>query len=220
VLVLTFVFGASVALAQDTLSGKYEGTLKNTGGADEKVSLELKNDGGKISGRMTKGETAMDIAEGSLAESKLSLKLKDGMINAVVAGDKITGDWSSGDKKGTLDLKKVVPAAAAAPAAPATPATAVNLTGEWDAIADAQGQTVPFLLTLKVEGETVTGSSSSQLGDSTIKNGFWKEGPLSFDLESQNGTINMSATVVEGKLSGQFDVAGQLQGKWVAVKKN
>jgi hypothetical protein len=218
--VLTFVFGASVALAQDTLSGKYEGTLKNTGGADEKVSLELKNDGGKISGRMMKGQTAMDIAEGSLAESKLSLKLKDGMINAVVAGDKITGDWSSGDKKGSLDLKKAVPAAAAAPASPATPATPVNLSGEWDAIADAQGQTVPFLLVLKVDGETVTGNSSSQLGESTIKNGYWKDGRLIFDLESPNGTINMSATVVEGKLSGQFDAAGQLQGKWVAVKKN
>jgi hypothetical protein len=30
----------------------------------------------------------------------------------------------------------------------------------------------------------------------------------------------MSATVVEGKLLGQFDYAGQLQGKWAAVKKN
>jgi hypothetical protein len=30
----------------------------------------------------------------------------------------------------------------------------------------------------------------------------------------------MTAVVVEGKLSGDFDFAGQLQGKWVAVKKN
>jgi hypothetical protein len=30
----------------------------------------------------------------------------------------------------------------------------------------------------------------------------------------------MSATVVEGKLSGDFDYAGQLSGKWVAVRKN
>ena len=219
VFVLTVLLGVSAALAQDTVSGTYEGALKNTGGADEKVSLELKNDGGKISGRMKKGDMAMDIAEGSLTESKLSLKLKDGMINAVVAGDKITGDWASGNKKGTLDLKKVVPASAAS-AATAAPATAVNLTGQWDAVADAQGQPFPFLLILKIDGENVTGSSSSQLGESTIKNGSWKDGKLMFDLEGQNGTINMSATVVEGKLAGQFDYAGQLQGKWVAVKKN
>jgi hypothetical protein len=30
----------------------------------------------------------------------------------------------------------------------------------------------------------------------------------------------MSATVIEGKLSGEYDYAGQLQGKWVAVRKN
>lgn len=219
VFVLTLVFGASVAFAQDTVSGKYEGTLKNTGGADEKVSLELKNDGGKISGRMMKGQSAMDIAEGSVAASKLSLKLKDGMINAVMEGDKITGDWSSGNNKGTLDLKKVVPAlpATAAEAAPATP---VNLNGEWDAVADAQGQNFPFLLTLKIDGENVTGGSRSQLGEATIKTGSFKDGKLAFELEGQNGTITMSATVVEGKLAGQFDYAGQLQGKWVAVKKN
>jgi hypothetical protein len=39
-------------------------------------------------------------------------------------------------------------------------------------------------------------------------------------LENQNGVITMSASVIEGKLSGEFDYAGQLQGKWVAVKKN
>ena len=220
VLVLTFFLGASVAFAQDTVSGTYEGMLKNTGGADEKVSLELKNTGGKISGRMMKGQTAMDIAEGSLTESKLSIKLKDGMNNAVVAGDKITGDWASGNHKGTLDLKKVVPATAATPAAAGAPAAPVNLTGEWEGTADAQGQPFPFTLLLKVDGETVTGSSSSQLGESQVKNGSWKDGKLAFDLEGQNGTISMSASVVEGKLLGQFDYAGQLQGKWAAVKKN
>ena len=227
--VFTFVFGTAVALAQDTLSGKYEGTLKTAGAADEKVTLELKNDGGKISGRLMNGQTAIDISEGSLAESKLSLKLgaaaKEGTISATVTGEKIAGDWIAGAQKRSLELTKV-PAAAAAPAAPATPApaapaaAAVNLNGQWDAVADAQGQPFPFLLTLKIDGETVTGSSSSQLGESQIKNGNWKDGKLVFELEGQNGVISMSATVLEGKLSGEFDFAGQLQGKWVAVKKN
>ena len=38
-----------------------------------------------------------------------------------------------------------------------------------------------FLLTLKVDGETVTGGSSSQLGDSAIKSGTWKDGKLAFN---------------------------------------
>src|SRR5688500_16361123 len=111
---LTFALGASVALAQDTLSGKYEGTVKTAGAADEKVSLELKNDGGKITGRLMKGETAIDISEGTLAASKLSLKLgaaaKDGTVSAVVDGDKITGDWTAGAAKRIIELKKVTAA--------------------------------------------------------------------------------------------------------------
>ncbi len=217
---LTFLLGASVALGQDKLSGKYEGTVK-TADAEEKVFLELKNDGGKISGRLTKGQTAIDVTEGTLADSKLSLKLgaaaKDGTINAVVDGEKITGDWLAGAQKRSFELKKV-PAARASAAA--GPAGAVNLNGQWEAIADAQGQPFPFLLVFKVEGETVTGNSSSQLGESQIKNGVWKEGKLAFELEGQNGVISMSAVIVEGKLTGEFDFAGQLQGKWVAVKKN
>jgi hypothetical protein len=227
--VLTLLLGAATqgaALAQDTLSGKYEGTVKTAGAADEKVSLELKNDAGKISGRLLKGEAAIDISEGTLAATKLSLKLgaaaKDGMINAVVDGEKITGDWIAGSAKRTLELKKVM-ATAAAPSktsAEPAPAAAFNLNGEWDGVADAQGQPFPVLLTLKVDGENVTGSSSSQLGESQIKKGTWKDGKLVFELEGQNGVISMSATVVEGKLSGEFDFSGQLQGKWVAVKKN
>lgn len=217
--VVAFLMASSIAVAQDTLSGKYEGVVKAPGVAEEKVWLELKNDGGKISGRLTKGATTVDVTEGTFADSKLALKLgaaaKDGTINGVVAGDTITGDWTAGAAKRSFELKKVPAAAAAAPAA-----GAVNLNGQWEAVADAQGQPFPFLLILKVEGETVTGSSSSQLGESQIKTGSWKDGKLAFELEGQNGVISMSATVVEGKLSGEFDFAGQLQGKWVAVKKN
>lgn len=212
---LALLVSAVAALGQDTVSGKYEGTAK--AGADStQISLELKNEGGRVTGKLVNGQASYDISEGTFAEGKLMLKLgpvsKDGVLNATIADDKITGDWLSGAVKKTVELKKVGAAAAAT--------TSVNLTGQWDAVADAQGQPFPFLLTLSVEGEKVSGTSSSQLGDSKITTGTWKDGKLYFQLEGQNGTITMSATIVEGKLSGEFDFAGQLQGKWVAVKKN
>ncbi len=219
---LAFLLGTATALAQgttasETLSGKYEGTAKTSGAPDEQVSLELKNDGGKISGRLMNGQTVIEVSEGTFTDGKLSLKFgaaaKDGVLTANVEGEKITGDWLAGTQKRSVELKKVAAAAA-------TSTATVNLSGQWDAVADAQGQPFPFLLTLKVEGESVSGSSSSQLGDSTIKTGTWKEGRLVFQLEGQNGVISMSAIVVDGKLSGEFDYAGQLQGKWVAIKKN
>lgn len=217
-LLLTFLLGATVAFAQDNLAGKYEGTVKTP---DERVSLELKSEGGKISGKLQNGQKSLDSSEGSFANGSLSLSFgKDASLTAKVDGDKIVGDWRQGDQKRAIELKRIEAPAAAAPANPAPANAAVNLSGEWEAVADANGQPFPFLLTLKVEGEAVTGNSSSQLGEANIKDGSWKDGKLSFTLEGSNGNIVMFATVVEGKLSGEFDYAGQLQGKWVAVRKN
>ena len=212
-LLLTFLLGATVALAQDNVSGKYEGTIKSP---DEKGSLELKSEGGKISGRLQNGEKSLESSEGSLKDGMLSLTFgKDASLTARVEGDLIVGEWRSGTQKRAIEFKKVPVATATATAAPAT-----DLSGQWEAVADANGQPFPFLLTLKVEGEKVTGSSSSQLGEAMIKEGSWKDGKLVINLENQNGVIAMSASIVEGKLSGEFDYAGQLQGRWVAVKKN
>jgi hypothetical protein len=211
---------AIVALAQpaaaqpaDTLSGKYEGVAKS-GTGEAPVTLELKKEGEKITGRAVSGETVAEIGEGTFKDGVLTLKFtgRSGTLTAKVEGDKISGDWVTDARKGTVELKKV-------PAAATTAAAPINLTGEWEGIADAQGQPFPFTLVLKIDGEKVTGSSSSQLGESPITSGTWKDGQLNFTLEGQNGVITMNATVIDGKLSGQFDFAGQLAGKWVAVKK-
>ena len=224
-LTLTFLLGSIVAFAQGTpdVAGTYEGTVKMPNGQEGKVSLELKTEGGKITGRAIHGPKTIEITEAKLDKDTLTLHFdKDHAFVAKVDGDKLIGEMSDGAQKIPIELKKVTPAAAATPAAaPAAAAPAVvNLNGQWDAVADANGQPFPFLLTLKVEGEKVTGNSSSQLGESVVKDGTWKDGKLVFQLEGQNGVISMSATVIEGKLSGEFDYAGQLQGRWVAVRKN
>ncbi|HYK22443.1 MAG TPA: hypothetical protein VEV42_17005 [Pyrinomonadaceae bacterium] len=210
-LTLTFLFGSIVAFAQNDVTGTYEGTVKMPGAPEGKVSIELKSEGGKITGQAQHGPKTVPITDAKLENGTLTLQFdKDHKYVAKVDGDKLVGEVTDGATKFPLELTKVKPAAPAA----------FNLNGQWDGVADAQGQPFPFLLTLKVDGETVTGSSSSQLGESVLKEGTWKDGKLAFQLEGQNGTISMTATVVEGKLSGEFDFAGQLQGRWVAVKKN
>ena len=217
-LLLLFGLVAIPAFGQsDSLAGKYVGKAKVAGSPDAEITLELVNTNGKITGHLMNGPTKIEVTEGSLAEGKLTLKLgpaaKDGTVTAKLDPLAITGEWLVGSQKKTIELKRV---GESAPAADAP----INLNGQWDAIADANGQPFPFLLTLKVDGEKVTGGSSSQLGESNISTGSWKDGRLSIQLEGQNGVVTMSATVIEGKLSGEFDYAGQLQGKWVAVKKN
>lgn len=226
-LILTFVLGSIVAFAQGTtpqnLSGTYEGMVKKPGGAEEKVSLELKSEGEKLTGRAIHAQRTVEATEAKFENGTLTLTFdKDHKFIAKVDGDKLVGEITDGSQKIPIELKKVTPAAASASAAPAAAPAAgpVNLNGQWDAVADANGQPFPFLLTLKIDGENVTGNSSSQLGEATIKSGSWKDGRLSIQLDGSNGTIALSATVIEGKLSGEFDYAGQLQGRWVAVKKN
>lgn len=206
-------YGQSAAAAgADTLSGRYEGTAKSEG-AEAPVTLDIKREGDRITGRAVSRDTVAEIAEATFSEGTLTVKFVEGkgLLTAKVDGDKIIGDWVNGARKGTVELKKVTTVAAES--------GSENLSGEWDAIADANGQPFPFLLTLKVDGDKVSGGSSSQLGDSPISSGSWKDGQLSFTLDSANGAISMTATVIEGKLSGMFDYAGQLQGKWVAVRK-
>ena len=224
-LILTLLLGSIIAVAQTApadISGTYEGMVKRPGAtAEEKVSLELKSEGGKITGRVTHGTMTADVPDAKLENGTLTLTLgKDAVIILKVNGDKLVGEATHGTDKMPVNLKKVTAAAPDATVGPPAPAAAVNLNGQWDAVADANGQPFPFLLTLKIDGESVSGGSSSQLGEATMKNGTWKNGHLSFELEGSSGTIVMSATVIDGKLSGEFDYSGQLQGKWVAVKKN
>jgi hypothetical protein len=226
-LAVTFLLASIVAFAQGpNVNGTYEGMVKMPSGQEQKLSLELKSEGTKVTGRAKHGDKTIDITDGKLENGTLTLVFdsKEHTFVGKVDGDKITGEAGDGAQKIPIELKKANPAAAAAPATAATAAApaaaAVNLTGQWEAVADANGQPFPFLLVLKVDGETVTGSSSSQLGESTVKSGTWKDGNLVFQLEGQNGVISMSAKVVDGKLSGEFDYSGQLQGRWVAVKKN
>lgn len=226
-LTLTFLLGSLIAFPQtaapQNLSGTYEGMVKVPERGEEKVTLELKSEGGKISGRATHGDKTIEVAEAKLENGTLTLTFdKEKSFVAKVDGDKLVGELIDSTQKIPIEFKKVTPAAssAAAPAAAAPAAGPVDLNGNWEAVADANGQPFPFALTLKVDGENVTGSSSSQLGESMIKSGTWKDGRLAITLEGQNGVVTLSAAVVEGKLSGEFDYAGQLQGKWVAVKKD
>ncbi|MEA2205287.1 MAG: hypothetical protein QOE77_2063 [Blastocatellia bacterium] len=193
------------------VSGKYEGSAKTPGQPDLQLTLELKNEAGKVSGRMTTPQGSSDISEGSLTNGKLSVKFgaagKDGVMTGRIQDDKLVGEWIAGTQKRAVELNKSAPVSAGN-----------SLSGEWTGLANTEGG-FSFNLVLNVDGEKVTGSSSSQLGESTISSGSWKDGKLVFVLDTTGGPIAMSATVVDGKLVGDFDYAGQLQGKWVATKK-
>jgi hypothetical protein len=191
------------------------------------LALEIKSENGKLSGRLIAPKKEQSITSAEVADGKLTLKLAAGDEAATLVlhpqDNKLVGDWKIDKQTRAVEFEKVVPVTAPVVVEvkkAAEASTAELLTGVWDAAADAQGQAFPFTLTLKVEGEKVTGGSSSQLGESTISSGVWKDGKLAVVLEGgSGGQVALIATLVDGKLVGDYDFAGQLQGKWVATKK-
>ncbi len=210
VLVLILLLVPAIALGQSTtsLTGKYEGTAKAPSG-DVKLTLDLVDEGGKFSGRITTSANVYEVIKGQLVDGLLSLELQgketSGKLAVRQKDGKLVGELSAHGETGSIELSKVV--------------ARDDISGQWDGTADANGQPFPFLLTLKVDGEKVTGTSSSELGTSTITSGSWKDGKLVFVLDSTNGQIGMVATLVDGKLVGDFDLSGQMTGKWAAIKK-
>jgi hypothetical protein len=192
---------------QSSLTGKYEGMVKDSTG-EAKFTLDLVEESGKFSGAIITSLGVFKVVKGQIIDGTLTLEFETkGSPHSLTVrqkGDMWVGTALDAGKTPAVEMRKV---------------KADEISGEWDAAADVQGQPFPFTLSLKVEGEKVTGSSSSQLGTSTISSGAWKEGKLAIVLDSANGAIGLIATLTDGKLVGDYDYAGQLQGKWVAVRK-
>ena len=209
----------------DQFAGNYKGSAKVPAGVMA-LALEIKSENGKLSGRLLAAKTEHPFKLTELVDGKLTIKFVSAnspvMLVLQQKDDKLFGEWKGSAESFPVEFTKV-PATNESSAAdtkqPATVTPAADLSGEWEAAADVQGQAFPFTLTLKVDGEKVTGSSSSQLGESTMSSGSWKDGKLAVVLEGSNGQVALIATMVDGKLVGDFDYAGQLQGKWVASRK-
>ena len=223
-LVLFAQTGAPAAKAPtaDQFAGNYKGTTKDP---MIQLTLEIKSEKEKISGRLVAPKKEQAITSGEMGDGKLTLKLTGGDSPATLVlqqrGNKLVGDWKVGGQTLPVEFERLPAATETAPVAVVKapePSTAELLAGEWEAAADAQGQTVPFTMVLKVDGEKVTGSSSSQLGDSTVS-GTWKDGKLAVVLDGGSVQTALVGSLVEGKLVGDYDYGGQLTGKWVAAKK-
>src|SRR5215471_1097515 len=202
---------------KDNLSGKYEGVAKSDQIGDIPLTVEIKNENGKISGKIETPQGPAAITGGTYDNGKLTMKFdaggNEGTVTATVDGDKISGKWELGGQGGGLELKRAsmtaVATAAPKPAAPA--ATGGDpISGEWDATADAGGTSLPFTLKLKLDGDKVTGSSESAQGSAPLSKGSFAGNKLSFSLDTPNGAIAMTALLKDGKLVGDFDFAGQM----------
>jgi hypothetical protein len=93
------------------------------------------------------------------------------------------------------------------------------ISGAWDAALFTDDVTRQMTLTLKLEGNKVTGSfESSHLGSGAIKDGSWVNDKLTISMETSHAPLTLTGALKNGKLVGEWD-AGHMQGKWEAKKK-
>jgi hypothetical protein len=57
------------------------------------------------------------------------------------------------------------------------------------------------------------------MGSAAISKGSFAAEKLTITLDTPNGAIVFTAMVKDGKMTGEFDFAGQGTGKWNAKKK-
>jgi hypothetical protein len=193
------------AQATPVFAGKYQGVAKDTAG-DLQITLQLNDGAGKFSGQLATPQEQFEIVKGQLVDGLLSLELNAKGSPAKLSlrrkDGNLVGELSRGAMTKSIELKRID-----------------ELSGDWEAVANVDGQNYPFALTLKIDGDKITGSSVSELGNSTISKGTVKDGKLAFQLDGGAGTIIMTASLQDGNLVGDFDFNGQLQGRWVAVKR-
>jgi hypothetical protein len=212
---------APAPLTLASLAGKYEGSTVSPDGLETFVA-DLKAGNGIITGVITTTRRVITVTGGTVSGDHVSLSIDlegtPGSIAAAVKEGRFEGEWVIGANRGTFTMKKAATTTPAA--APATPG-GDPLTGDWDAVLDMGGNQMPFSLSLKLDGQKVTGQAGSAERGTTALEGTWANGTLDFAFTTSGGMrISMSATFTEGKLAGTLKIAdGEMTGGWAAAKR-
>ncbi len=145
-------------------------------------------------------------------------------LKGKLVGEKMAGNWTAGDMKGTFEaIKKGAAAAAkAAPAAAApaaAPASAASLEGTYDfkVVAEGQGE-LPFVIMLKKDGDNYKVEVPNP-GDMTVTDVKIDGENVTFNAAYQNnGPIPLKGTIKPGEMGGKWEFSG-FSGTWSAKKK-
>ena len=217
---------SSVRAAPDTnvVSGEWDAQLEAFGTLTA-VKMNLKLDGGKVTGTVESGHTGVGIiSDGWWKNDKLGFtakfekhesvaftgEMRDGKLKGEYATEGRVSKWAASRKKAVQEASR---------SDNKTPDVADIISGEWNAALFAQGTTVPMALKLKLDGDRLTGTAESEhLGTGPVNNGTWKDGKATFTFDSNGATITFTGTVKDNKLSGEFS-AGKMTGTWEGARK-
>lgn len=199
--------------------------------------LKLKKDGEKLVGTIGSQMGEMPV-EAEIKGKDVSVWFNfQGQGGAVpiemlgkVDGDKITGTFNAGGQPGgqwvaTRSKDTNTRDVAKEPSAPATPAAGkIDLTGDWTLSVELPNMTATPGLTLKQDGEKLTGDYvSAQYGKFPLK-GTIKGSEVNFtftmSVEGTGMEVTYTGTVdKDGNMAGSVNYGDAMSGRFTAAKK-
>jgi hypothetical protein len=98
--------------SRDPISGRYEGVAKSDQMGDIPLTVEIKNENGKLSGKIETLQGPAPITGGTFQNGRLILKFdaggNEGTFTATLDGVKLSGKWElAGSQGGALELKRI-----------------------------------------------------------------------------------------------------------------
>jgi hypothetical protein len=202
----------------------------NTPQGAQNFRAEFAVEGETLKGQLKRGNNPQGLpvtgtAKGKEVSFSYSVKFQEMDLKITMTGN-IDGD----NIKGVADFgglaqdewtAKRATGMATTPAVSAAPAAVNDLTGVWDGQVETSAGSGTPTLTLKQEGEKITGTYKGQLGDypltGTVKGDAVE---FSFKVSGQvEGTVIYKGTVSNGTMKGTIDLAGVASGTFTAKKK-
>ena len=104
----------------------------------------------------------------------------------------------------------------------ALPLAAADLTGVWDVQVDIAGNQGTPTITLKQEGNTLSGTYKGLLGEAPLKgtvDGVKVRWEFTADYNGSKFTVVYAGTVENASMKGSIDFGGQAEGTFTAKRK-
>lgn len=104
----------------------------------------------------------------------------------------------------------------------ALPLAAADLTGAWAVTVDIGGNTGNPVITLKQDGNNLTGTYEGMLGKASVKgtvDGSKVRFEFTADYDGNKFTVVYTGTVDGDAMKGAIDFGGQAEGTFTAKKK-
>ncbi len=197
--------------ASGGVAGKWEISATDPDGTARRATFVLKEDGERITGTvMTENGDVLPAAGGKVNGNAFEFKVSIGEGDVVITG-KVAGDTVSGEYR--------IPTGEAGKFSGKRVATA-SLAGRWSVVArDAEGNQIRSTLELKVEGDRLSGTLTTESGDTApLVDGKVMGDAFSFKIYVGDGNIEVKGRLEDGKVTGEYVTPNGSKGTYTGTR--